>query len=191
MAVGRLHGTASSVLGYRALRRRLVTRLNSSHVGARVINTLKRRSAQPTAGGPLGIRPGRTLTGRAARTLPVVVIVATQLGPGDADRIARRVEHAQMMTGSFRPLFVIDNADFAPFRSRGFVVERVMRAEELASFNPDDSHAEYVFSRVRAIARDYGASSVVPLTPDALDSLPQSLTRLIGAVEPDQPGEPG
>lgn len=169
--------------GYRGLRRRLVARLRGSRAATRAVQALtpEGAGAQST---PMGIMPGRHLAGDAARTLPIVVIVATGLGNGDAERVARHVEHAQVMTGSFRPLFVIDKADFAPFRHRGFVVERVMRADELAAVNPADSYSEYLFARVRSIARGYGASSVVPLPVDALDVLPHPLFRLIGAAPP-------
>jgi hypothetical protein len=132
----------------------------------------------------MGFRPGRYFADDGARRLPVVVIVATGMGEGDAETLAREFEHAQMMTGSFRPLFVIDNADFTPFRSRGFVVERVMRADELRVANPHDSHGEYLFSRLRSITRDYGAVSVVPIPPGAADSLKGTMARLVGALAP-------
>lgn len=131
---------------------------------------------------PMRIRAGRRFTDAKARRLPIVVFVAQGLGAGAAEDLAREVELAQLSTRSFRPLFVIDSADFAPFRHRGYVVERVMPAEELAAVNPEDDHGEYVYSRIAAIARGYRAASVVPVPAGSLDAMRGSLLRLVGAV---------
>lgn len=129
-------------------------------------------------------RPGRYFADDDARNLPIVVVVATGLQPGDAERLAREFERAQLLAGSFRPLFVIDTGEFAPFRSRGYVVERVMRRDELAAANPRDSYGEYLFSRLQSIAHDYGAASIVPLPAGDPGALSGPLTRLVGAIDP-------
>jgi hypothetical protein len=131
---------------------------------------------------PMGIRPGRHLTAAEARELPIIIIVAEGLGDGGAEKLAGEIEKIQLSTRSFRPLFVIDNADFAPFRQRGYVVERVMPAAELDAVNPGDDHGEYVRSRVAAISRSYRAASVVPIPATGPDDVRDPLMRLAEAI---------
>jgi hypothetical protein len=133
---------------------------------------------------PLRIRPGRYFPPGVGRRLPIVVVVATGLRDGEAEELAREFEYAQMMTGSFRPLFVIDSGDFGPFRRRGYVVERVMSEKELAKTNPEDAYGEYLFSRLSTITSAYRAVSVVPFASGSLDILKGPLLRLIGTVPP-------
>ncbi|NEE01445.1 hypothetical protein [Phytoactinopolyspora halotolerans] len=172
--------------GYRAARRLAGRALRRSDLAMRIARRLSGSAAPRTSGQhrSMAFRPGRYFVQDGARRLPVVVVVATGLTDGEAERIAREFEYAQMMTGSFRPLFVIDSADFAPFRSRGYVVERVMRAHELAVASPGDSYGEYLFSRLRSIASDYGAASIVPLPEGSAATLRGSTARLVGALAP-------
>lgn len=176
---------AARLPGYRTVRRTVGQSLRRSPMAVRVAHAVAGISpAEIEARRPMRFRPGRYFDDADARDLPIVVFVATGVSGEEADLLGRQVEHAQMMTGSFRPLFVVDQADFAPFRSRGYVVERVMDAEELARANPFDSHAEYVFGRVRSIARDYGAISVVPVPAGAVAAMDGVALRLVGAVTP-------
>lgn len=131
---------------------------------------------------PMRIRAGRHFTDSRARRLPIVVIVALGLADGAAEDLAQGVERTQLSTRSFRPLFVIDSTEFAPFRRRGYVVERVMPADELAAVNPGDDYDEYLYSRVSTIARMYRVASVVPVLPGSLDDLRGSLIRLVGTI---------
>ncbi|NED94085.1 hypothetical protein G1H11_02045 [Phytoactinopolyspora alkaliphila] len=168
--------------GYGALRAKAATALRGSPLARRVAYAVVGLDREGTQGTPMGFRPGRYFTDVEARHLPVVVIVVIGFEGDATERLAREIESAQMLTGSFRPLFVIDTPHFGPFRSRGFAVERVMRAEELAAANPLDSYGDYLFDRVRSIARDYGASSVVPVPAEAADSMRGLTARLVGAM---------
>jgi hypothetical protein len=170
--------------GYRALRARAASTLRRSSLALRVAHMVAgstKKSGQRTA---MSFRPGRYFAGESARRLPVVVIVATGLGEEDTEGLAREIERAQMLAGSFRPLFVVDTAQFSPFRSRGYAVERVMTAGELAAANPLDSYGDYLFDRVRSIARDYSASSVVPIPAESAGAMHGLTARLVGAVAP-------
>lgn len=129
---------------------------------------------------PLDIRPGRFFEPGRGRTLPVVVFVATGLSAGDAEVLAREVEAAQFTTGSFRPLFVVDGSEMRPFRSRELAVEHVVPREQFEATNPYDSWNEYLFDRVASIARSYRATSVVPLPPGGVASVPPEVLRLAG-----------
>jgi hypothetical protein len=169
----------------RTARRAFIDLLLRSPVVMRLANRLVADAARAAAteGHVTEFRSGRYFADGGASALPVVAVVATGLREGDAEHVAREFEHAQVMAGSFRPLFVIDNADFAPFRSRGYAVERVMRADELAAANPDDSYGEYVFTRLQSISRDYGVRSVVPVSGQT-SALDPWAVRLVGAVVP-------
>lgn len=128
------------------------------------------------------IRPGRFFPDGQGRKLPIVVLVATGLQAGDAERLVHEVEIAQMTTGTFRPLFVVDTSELRPFRDRGYAVEHVMTQEGYAAVNPHDSYVEYLFSRTTAICRAYGAHAVVPLPPGDPTALSRPVLRLIGAL---------
>lgn len=155
-----------------ARKARRITRIAKSRL-SRVRWTL--RSLLPASARgrclPLRIRAGHHFTDEKARGLPIVVIVAQGLGEGAAEDLAREVGAVQVSTRSFRPLFVIDGADFAPFRQRGYVVERIMRPEGLAAVNPADDYGEYLDTRIAAIARGYRAAAVVHAAPDRLQDL--------------------
>jgi hypothetical protein len=126
----------------------------------------------------LDIHPGRFFAQDKGRQLPVVVVVATGMDVGDAERLAAAVERAQFLTGSFRPLFVVDSAEFAPFRTRGYAVERVMPVAAYAEVSPHDSYAEYLYGRVSSVARGYRAASVVPMPAQLIED--DLMLRLIG-----------
>lgn len=164
---------------YRRAREIAARRLQRSTAVRKAVGVVGPRRLRPAA--MLGFRAGRYFGDRGGRSLPIVVVVSTGLQDADAERLARTVEYAQVVTGSFRPLFVIDRGEFGPFRARGYIVERVMRPDELAAVNPADSYPEYLFDRVTAIAREYGAKSVVPLPAGALAETDAVLLRLIGA----------
>lgn len=163
----------------RALRRIPGIRAAARAVMADELGGMRSRAAVREMAAPLDIRPGRFFAEQKGRTLPVVVFVATSIAAGDGEKLAAAVEQAQYLTGSFRPLFVIDAGQFGPFRARGFAVEYVMAREAYLRVNPADSYPEYLLARVSSIARAYRAASVVPLRPDALPDSVQ--LRLVGA----------
>lgn len=167
---------------HRRVRRAIAVRFRSTWLGRRLAAVLI--PPELDAGYQMSLRPGRYFADAEARTLPIVVIVATGLRPGDTELLAQEFERAQLLAGSFRPLFVIDTAEFGPIRSRGYVVERVMRPDELAAVNPRDSYGEYLFTRLSSIVHDYGAASVVPLPPGNPAALSGPLSRLVGAIDP-------
>jgi hypothetical protein len=156
---------------------------------ARAVREVRSWTSVVTGAGlpPMGIRSGKHLAAAERRKLPIVVIVAQGLGDGDAEKLARQIEEMQLFTRSFRPLFVIDSAEFAPFRQRGYVVERVMPADELAAVNPGDDHGEYVRSRIAAITRIYRAASVVPFPTGGQSDLPDLLVRLADVIPAKAP----
>lgn len=129
---------------------------------------------------PADIHPGRFFELGRGRTLPIVLFVATGMAEGGSDEIARRVELAQAMTGSFRPLFLVDGTELRPFRIRQYAVERIMPREEFEALNPYDSWAEYLYERTASIARSYRATSVVPLPCGGAERVPDEMLRLVG-----------
>lgn len=165
--------------GVRGLRRVPGARALARALLADEIGGARTRAARRGAVPPMDIRPGRFFTGDRGRTLPVIAIVALGANPGDAEKLADTVERAQYLTGSFRPLLVVDGGELAPFRARGFAVEHVMSEAAFRALNPEDSYNEYVLHRVGSIVSDYRALAALPVPPDGGD--PFQL-RLIGAV---------
>ena len=131
----------------------------------------------------LDIRPGRMFWGDLqGRQLPILVVVAVGVAPGDGEQLAEEVEQAQLATGTFRPLIVTDSNQLAPFRLRGQAVEAVMAQSVYARINPQDAWSEYLFERVNSIVKAYGAQSVVPWTANGWQDTPRYVLRLLGAL---------
>lgn len=182
-AIGRLRRAGRRFLAVPSVRRRaigLADRIPAlRHVGNAVLGPTE--STQKIR--VLDIRPGRMFIGeKQGRRLPVVVVAALGLELGDAERLAERLERAQLTTGTFRPLVVIDTGELAPFRRRGYAVEAVMSRSSYERVNPHDAYTEYVYERVSELSAEYGARAVVPVNHATLEHMPDSVLRLIGAV---------
>jgi len=148
-------------------------------LGVRAGTSTKKRAGKPR----IDIRSGNMhLPGQGSRW-PIVVVAALGLAPGDTERLAATVERAQLTSGRFRPLFLVDSGELAPFRSRNYAVETVMAQAMYARVNPQDSYAEYVYERTASIVSAYGARSVVPMSMETLDSMPGTVLRLMGALD--------
>lgn len=126
------------------------------------------------------IQPGRFYEPGRGRTLPIVIFVSTGMAEGDSEELARKVELAQVMTGSFRPLFVVDSSELRPFRTRQHAVEHIMPREEFEALNRHDSWTEYLHERTASIARAYRATSVVPLPRGGVGQVSDEMLRLVG-----------
>jgi hypothetical protein len=144
-----------------------------------------------TAGGRTGpgfvpridIRGGHMMLDTQRGRWPIVVVVALGLQPGDTEAVADLVERAQLTSGRFRPLFLVDSGELGPFRARSYAVETVMRPETYARVNPQDSYAAYVYERTESICAAYGVRAVVPLSREAVLAGDVATVRLIGAFE--------
>lgn len=180
-ALGRARRAARRVLAYPAVRRMSLEVVAKAPVVKQWGNAVLGPPPARARHGRIDIRPGRFFAGDLGRTLPVVALVATGLGPGDTEVLAHEVELAQMTTGSFRPLFVVDSGELAPFRTRSFAVEVLMTPESYEAVNPHDSYDAYLHERVEQIAHGYRVAAVVPLPPGRLD-LPRPLLRLVGTL---------
>lgn len=128
------------------------------------------------------VPPGRFFPPGKGETLPIVAFVAMEMKPGDAERLARAIESAQMTTAGFRPIIVADTDELRPFRVRSYVVEPVMPVAKYAALQSHDSHSEYLHERVAAIVRGYGVDAVVPLPPGFSPPVPPHLLRLVGTL---------
>ncbi|HEY9412159.1 MAG TPA: hypothetical protein VIP77_21455 [Jiangellaceae bacterium] len=128
----------------------------------------------------LDIPPGRFFAEGRGRNLPTIALVCTGMAAGDAERVAAAVEQAQYLTGSFRPLFVVDSAELSAFRSRGHAVEHLMSEDDFHGVEPSGSYPEYLTARMTSISRSYGVSGTVPLQPDALPD--PVMLRMIGFI---------
>jgi len=181
--LGRVRRAVRRVLAVPAVRRRaaaLANRMPSIRaIGNAVLGVPPATTRRPV----LDIRPGRMFWGDLqGRRLPIVVVVAVGLEPGNGETLALEIEQAQLATGTFRPLVVVDGGELAPFRRRGFAVEAVMSEDAYAQVNPQDAWSEYLFERVNAIVRAYGATSVVPWTATGWQGTPRHVLRLLGAL---------
>lgn len=180
---GRLRRAGRRVLAVPQVRRRAIALADRMPALRSVGNAVLGPTGKSTKRRTLDIRPGRMFTGeKQGRRLPIVIIVALELQPGDAVRLAERVERAQLTTGTFRPLVVVDTGELGPFRTRGYAVETLMPRTSYERVNPHDAHTEYVYERVRQLSVDYGARAVIPMDRSALDQMPDPVLRLIGAI---------
>lgn len=118
------------------------------------------------------------------RDWPLVVVVALGLETGSTEIVADAVERAQLTSGRFRPIFLVDSGELGPFRQRSYAVETVMTRSTYARVNPQDSYGDYLADRTLSIVTSYGARSVVPVSVAALRAgFPSDELRLMGQLE--------
>ncbi|WP_028049438.1 hypothetical protein [Cellulomonas sp. URHD0024] len=131
----------------------------------------------------IDIRSGHMMLPGQGSRWPITVVVAVGCTAGDTERLAAAVERAQLTSGRFRPLFVVDSGELAPFRSRNYAVEVVMPRGTYARVNAQDSYGEYLYERVSQIVSTYGARSVVPVVPSAIEDMSGDVLRLVGTLD--------
>jgi len=167
---GQVQKTARRLLAYPSIRRVAVgvgrrapglKELGRSVVGTQAGTSSKKRRFKRPA---IDIRGGHMLLEHQGQYWPIVVFVALDLEPGDTELVADAVERAQLTSGQFKPLFLVDSGQLGPFRSRSYAVETVMPRAMYARVNPQDSYGDYLAERTSSIVTAYGARSVVPLS---------------------------
>lgn len=155
----------------------------AKQLGRRVLGIRAGSERFGSGGARIDIRGGLMTLAAQSRTWPIVVFAALDLSPGDTEVVADAVERAQLTSGRFKPLFLVDSGELAPFRVRNYAVETVMAERMYTLVNPQDSYPEYVYERTESIAAAYGVRAVVPLSIEALRAQPTTyLLRLVGAL---------
>jgi hypothetical protein len=152
-------------------------------LGRRVLGAPDKKRRPSPAKPKIDIRGGHMMLDTQRGRWPIVVVVALGLQPGDTEAVADLVERAQLTSGRFRPLFLVDSGELGPFRARSYAVETVMRPDTYARVNPQDSYAAYVYERTESICAAYGVRAVVPLSREAVLAGDVTTVRLIGAFE--------
>lgn len=113
---------------------------------------------------------GRAFSAQEARFLPVALIVCRGLDEGEVEDLASRIEQAQVVAATFRPVFVLDTPAFGPLRLRSFAFEHVMDRLAWEKLHEPSKWVDYLLCQLSTLRSDYGAAVVVPIESGGLPS---------------------
>jgi hypothetical protein len=84
------------------------------------------------------------------------------VAPVQVEETVRLVEHRQVRSRDFSPVFITDVTDLEPFRVRGYVVEYIPRS---ITRNPENRQAErrYLSERIQLISAKWNLHKLVDL----------------------------
>lgn len=172
--------------GYRLALEEVLPRVRSNAV----LSDLAWRVFAPRHGAgqvDVPLHAGRHVAGADVSRLPVVGIVATDLGEAQALALIDAVADLQAELASFRPLFVLDQPVFAAARAHGYVLELVVpRAAFATGAHGDPQGWEgYLARRLGSLIDHYQLWHLARADGAGLDPLDEQLLRALGARLPE------
>jgi hypothetical protein len=184
---------------YRPLRARVVRTLRRSSTATRLASlvaahprhtervpvTKGTARSRARGSGTLPFTPGAGLPNAHSRHLPVVVFVCLGYTPAASRLVARRIAEIQLLTAAFRPLFVVDRADFAAFKEYGFAWEYVTPNEAWANAETGVTWTDHLLDRLAEIVEGYRVRSIVPLPANDPSTVTYECLLTLGATPAD------
>jgi hypothetical protein len=178
---------AQRMPGYRWLRRRAVPRIRRNRAARALAYRLF--VAGPTAyvNAPPELAAGRLLAGLGTERLPVILVSLVGLTNGTGingssgrvvEAVIDEIAEIQLLGAGFRPVFLLDTPAFSRARSYGYLVELVTPRTAWSGESTDWS--EYVSARVESMARTYGVSAMITVSPDGLNDAARGVLRSFG-----------
>lgn len=159
------------VPGYRELRGPVLKQLRRSPRFRKAVRRARAARLQAASRAVLTAPiAGRTFSPEQARPLPVALIVCRGLDEREMEDLAGRIEHAQLVAASFRPIFVLDTPAFSPLRVRSFAFEHVLDRSTWDQLYDPSAWTDYVLRQLGTLRADYGALAVVPVESGKLPS---------------------
>lgn len=162
-----------SAPGYAAARRLALRHLRKSRRFRAALNRVRAARTGLRPGPVAALRApiaGRAFAADEAQPLPVALIVCRGLDEAEAELLAARVEHAQIVSAAFRPVFVLDTPVFGPLRLRSFAFEHVLDRSGWEQLYDPSGWTDYVLRQLGTLRSDYGATTVVPVESGSLPS---------------------
>lgn len=140
--------------------RRMIERLRSSPTARKVVSRIFDFD-DSGIGGTVFVGAGNVIAGQGLDNLPVILVNLVGAHGHDVPDLVEEVAQEQLLTGGFRPVFLIDGDYFSIIRQYGYPVEHVIDrnswSEEAGSWQ------EYLAQRLRQMRRVYSASGMVDL----------------------------
>ena len=145
-------------------------------LGAEPAATISREAAPPAKkqqlsapAGPVpgvDVAPGRLVSGYGVRELPVIAFDLTGMSEDQVRSAVDGIAGYQLISGSFKPVLLLDQPSFGPIRAYGYVAELIIAADE---WQANDSQRErYVQLRLQSIMIDYGCAGIIRASPEGM-----------------------
>lgn len=137
------------------------------------------RSSVPVVPRNSGVTPGRLVAGHGTDRLPVIAFDLTGMSE---DQIRCAVESTaahQLITGSFKPVFVMDRPEFSATRAYGYLAELVVAPEEWRG--DQAARTDYLRRRLDSILAAYGCAAVIRPRADGLGEVGRLLIERVVA----------
>lgn len=129
----------------------------------------------------LPVPSGSVLPAGQTKALPVAMLIL--LGPDSPlEEWVERVAQAQAESAGFRPLFVVDNDQFAVFRRYGYLFEYLVPEHDWAPLGDPADWSGYVHSRLQRLVELYQPSTVVVLPSDSVAAAESQQSAVLASV---------
>lgn len=153
--------------GYRRLRRTVLYRLRTSDTAREVVARVFTDSPAATPHVPQPFPyPGNLVAGLGVDLLPVWIISMVGVPPERIEPAVREVARYQVLFAHFRPVFLLDQPEFAATRQFRYPTELLVHRSEWDF--PDTTWLQYASRRLSQITRHYNAAAVVEIPPEGV-----------------------
>jgi hypothetical protein len=115
------------------------------------------------------VTPGDLLSGHGAQLLPVIAFDLTGMAEPDLHSAVESIAAHQLITGSFKPVFLIDRPEFGPMRTYGYLAELLIAPDEWRG--DPSSRSAYVRRRLDSILQAYACAELVRVSGDGLSEV--------------------
>lgn len=181
-ALRRIYAKTKDVPPFRRARRRVVKALRRNRRARRLAHQIfaVRGTRTSLTLAPADLAAGNLLGGVGTETLPVVLVLLIERPLDDVASVVQEVAELQVLTASFRPLFVIDTQAFAAVRRFGYPVELVISRADWNDARAEWNDAAgswdtYLRQRLASIVKRYRTSGAVRATSGTLDPIDRAL----------------
>ena len=137
---------------------RMAVRLRSSKTARKVVSRMFDFD-DSGIGGTFFLGAGNVIGGLGLDNLPVVVVNLVGADPDAVPGLVEAVAQEQVLTGGFRPVFLIDGDYFAEIRQYDYPVDHVIPKASWPGASED--WERYVVDRLRQMRRSYSAIALV------------------------------
>lgn len=139
----------------------------------------KKRSSIPGIPAGAGVTPGRLVAGDGSDRLPVIAFDLTAMSEDQIRQAVESTAEHQLITGSFKPVFIMDQPEFGATRAYGYLAELLVAPDEWRGDRAE--RTKYLRDRLESILGAYGCAAVIRPTTDGLGEVNRILIERIVA----------
>lgn len=137
------------------------------------------RSSGPVISPGSSVTAGRLLVGDGIDRLPVIAFDLTGMSGDQMHRAVESTAAHQLITGAFKPVFIMDQPEFGATRAYGYLAELLVAADEWRA--DQAARADYLRRRLDSILSAYGCVAVIRPSADGLGEVSRVLIERIVA----------